>query len=142
MHYPLDDLPISVRAYRCLKPLEERQQDPLSWSDEQLLAIRGFGKRCLADVREAMADYRAELARKMFIPVEYRERVEYYPDGVTGISMVTYRLLAQGSLVTGYQTCAMGDVPHYQPPLREALFQGMYAERIAAYATTQTAHTA
>lgn len=52
----IDELDLSVRTYNCLKRGKIDTVEQLSqMSDDDLLRLRNFGQRCLAEVREKIA---------------------------------------------------------------------------------------
>jgi hypothetical protein len=53
----IDELGLSVRTMNCLRRKGIRTKNQLmSMSDEELMNVRGFGKHCLAEVREKLGE--------------------------------------------------------------------------------------
>ncbi len=62
----IDELELSVRTYNCLKHARIDTVEQLSqMSDDDLLRIRNFGLRCLAEVREKIAQPRKTIADRI-----------------------------------------------------------------------------
>ena len=62
----IDELEFSVRTYNCLKRAKIDTVEQLSqMSDDDLLRIRCFGQRCLAEVREKIAQPRKTIADRI-----------------------------------------------------------------------------
>ncbi|YP_003359271.1 RNA polymerase alpha subunit (plastid) [Cryptomonas paramecium] len=52
---PIEDLKLSVRAYNCLKQINiDYTEDLLTRSQEELLEIKNFGKKCCEEVTQAL----------------------------------------------------------------------------------------
>ncbi|MFM6945203.1 MAG: DNA-directed RNA polymerase subunit alpha C-terminal domain-containing protein [Bacteroidota bacterium] len=60
----LIDMDLSIRLYGCLKKFDIKTIDQLAEkSVNELMAIRNFGKNCLAETKELLKEYDLELKK-------------------------------------------------------------------------------
>ncbi|MDQ1284432.1 MAG: DNA-directed polymerase subunit alpha [Patescibacteria group bacterium] len=61
----IDELELSFRTHRCLSEIGvSTLGDLFQKTEEEFVAIRGFGRRCLYEMREALSEYGLSLKKK------------------------------------------------------------------------------